>query len=318
MKKYIITNTTNIEDKLDMESYLDQDGTYQKNLCVRAYMFGDIETLKLFHEQGYSLEGCEDEIPMDLDLDDSLQCLLYVYKHGYLLDEIEYILIETGNVLALDYLIKNTEIVLNKEDNELECFTLSAAIEGQLEMIKYLYANDHVILSSDLMFYAINGYGGDCKKCSMKDKCCSNHKMDFVKYLHKIDCPWNERAYYAAIDENRLDIIQYLHENNCPLSEKVIKFSIKKGIPETIKYLLENDCPINKKYLNKCKQMFKTELWFQKYLYIKHNEINKYTLHIRHKIQRIQKAWFVYSLNPKNKIGNLIMHDELHKLSTLL
>lgn len=301
-----------------MERFLENDGTYEKNVCVRAYMFGDIEALKLFHEQGYSLEGCEDEMPMDLDYDDSLQCLLYVYKHGYLLDEIDLIFIETGNVLALDFLIKNTELVLNKEDGVFQSYILSAAIEGHLNMIKYLYENDLVNLSSDLMFYAINGYGGDCKKCSMKDKCCYNHKIDFVKYLHKIDCPWNERAYYAAIDENRLDIVQYLHANKCPLSEKVIKCSIKKGIPEIIQYLLENDCPITKKYLNKCKHMFKTKLWFQKYLYIKHNEINKYTLHIRHKIQRIQKAWFVYSLNPKNKIGNLIMHNELSKLPTLL
>jgi hypothetical protein len=292
-----------------MKSYLDNDEKYPQNVCVRAYISGDIEALKLFHEQGYSLEGCEDEMPMDLDYDGSLQCLLYVYKHGYLQDEIDLIFIETGNVLALDYLIKNTELVLNKEDGVLQSYILSAAIEGHLNMIKYLYENDLVNLSSDLMFYAINGYGGDCKKCSMKDKCCSNHK---------IDCPWDIKAYHAAIDENRLDIVQYLHENKCPLSEKVIKFSIKKGIPEIIQYLLENDCPITKKYLNKCKHMFKTELWFQKYLYIKHNEINKYTLHIRHKIQRIQKAWFVYSLNPKNKIGNLIMHNELSNLPSLL
>ena len=301
-----------------MERFLEKDGTYEKNVCVRAYISGDIEALKLFHEQGYSLEGCEDEMPMDLDYNDSLQCLLYIYNQGYLQDEIDLILIETGNVLALDFLIKNTELVLNKEDGVLQSYILSAAIEGHLDMIKYMYQNDLINLSSHLMFYAINGYGGDCKKCSMKDKCCSNHKMDFVKYLHEIGCPWDEKAYHAAIDEKEFNIVQFLLENKCPLSEKIIKFSIKKGTPEITKYLLENDCPINKKYLNKCKQMFKTELWFQKYLYIKHNEINKYTLHIRHKIQRIQKAWFVYSLNPKNQTGNLIMHDELSKLPTLL
>lgn len=301
-----------------MESYLDNDEKYPKNVCVRAYISGDIEALKLFHEQGYSLEGCEDEMPMDLDLDDSLQCILYIYNHGYLQDEIDLIFIETGNVLALDYLIKHTELVLNKEDNVLQIYILSAAIEGHLEMIKYLYENDLVNLSSDLMFYAINGYGGDCKECSMKDKCCSNHKMDFVKYLHEIGCPWDEKAYHAAIDEKEFNIVQFLVENKCPLSEKVIKFSIKKGTPEITEYLLENDCPINKKYLNKCKQLYCNDLWFQKYLYIKHNEINKYTLHIRHKIQRIQKAWFVYSLDPKNKIGNLIMHNELSKLPSLL
>lgn len=301
-----------------MESYRDTQEEYPKNVCVRAYISGDIEALKLFHEQGYSLEGCEVEMPMDLDIDDSLQCLLYVYKHGYLLDEIDLIFIETGNVLALDFLIKNTELVLNKEDTVLQIYILSAAIEGHLEMIKYVYANDLVNLSSDLMFYAINGYGGDCKKCSMKDKCCSNHKMDFVKYLHEIGCPWDEKAYHAAIDEKEFNIVQFLLENKCPLTKKVIKFSIKKGTPEITKYLLENDCPINKKYLNKCKQLYCNDLWFQKYLYIKHNEINKYTLHIRHKIQRIQKAWFVYSLNPKNKSGHLIMHNELSKLPSLL
>jgi len=303
-----------------MNNYLDKDGNYPNNVCERAYISGDIEALKFFHEEGFTLDGCQDEIPIDLyhNLDDSLQCLLYVYKQGYLLDEIEYILIETGNVQALKFLLEYTELVLNKEDSVLQSYILSSAIEGHLDMVKYLYENELIILSTDLMFYAINGYGGDCTKCSMKDKCCSNHKMDFVKYLHDVNCPWDEKAYQAAIDENDFNIVQFLLENKCPLSKEIIKFSIKNGTHKMTKLLLENDCPINKKYLEKCKQRYHNELWFQKYLYIKHNVIETYTLHIRHKIQRIQKAWFVYSLNPKNKIGNLIMHNELSKLPNLL
>jgi hypothetical protein len=277
------------------------------NACVRAYASGDINRLKLFHEQGYSLEGCEDEIPMNLDRDDSLHCLSYVYEHEYLMNDIEYILIETGHVNALDYLMKNTELILNKEDNELQSYVLSAATEGQSKMIKYLYAKDLINLSSDLMFCAINGYGGHTNE----------DKMDFVKYLHEIDCPWDERAYHAAIDENDWNIIRYLYENNCPLTEKVVKFSIKQRKHEITKFLLENGCPINKKCLNRCMRRYSNHLWFQKYLYIVHNVINNYTLHIRHKIQRIQKAWFVYSLNPTNKKGSFIMHNELSKLPAL-
>jgi len=223
------------------------------------------------------------------------------------MNDIEHILIEIGDVNALDYLMKNTELILNKEDNALQSYVLSAATEGKLKMIEYLYAKDLINLSSDLMFCAING-----------DGCETNEdKMDFVKYLHEIDCPWDERAYHAAIDENDWNIIRYLYENNCPLTEKVVKFSIKQRKHEITKFLLENGCPINKKCLNRCTRWYSNDIWFQKYLYIEHNVINNYTLHIRHKIQRIQKAWFVYSLNPTTKKGAFIMHNELSKLPAL-
>jgi hypothetical protein len=39
------------------------------------------------------------------------------------------------------------------------------------------------------------------------------------------------------------------------------------------------------------------------YMYIKKGIINKYTLHIYHKVLRIQRAWHRYAYNPETKIG---------------
>jgi hypothetical protein len=39
------------------------------------------------------------------------------------------------------------------------------------------------------------------------------------------------------------------------------------------------------------------------YMYVKKGIINKYTLHIYHKVLRIQRAWYRYAYNPETKIG---------------
>jgi hypothetical protein len=64
-----------------------------------------------------------------------------------------------------------------------------------------------------------------------------------------------------------------------------------------------NDCPISDETYQECKEIFEDQEWFHLYMYVKKKEINKYTLHIHHKVLRIQKVWQVYSHNPSTDIG---------------
>jgi hypothetical protein len=42
-------------------------------------------------------------------------------------------------------------------------------------------------------------------------------------------------------------------------------------------------------------------------MYVKKGIINKYTLHIHHRVLRIQRDWHRYAYNPESKIGKLRM-----------
>jgi hypothetical protein len=46
-----------------------------------------------------------------------------------------------------------------------------------------------------------------------------------------------------------------------------------------------------------------THTWFQVYMYVKKGILNENTLHIYHKVLRIQRAWQMYANNPESKIG---------------
>ena len=70
-----------------------------------------------------------------------------------------------------------------------------------------------------------------------------------------------------------------------------------------------------------CVNEYKTETWFQVYMYVKKGIIDENTLHIHHKVLRIQRAWHRYAYNPESKIGKERMlksmienNDELERI----
>jgi hypothetical protein len=61
----------------------------------------------------------------------------------------------------------------------------------------------------------------------------------------------------------------------------------------------------------KCINIHRNEIWFQVYMYVKKGIIDKYTLHIHHKVLRIQRAWHRYAYNPESKKGKLRMFKSM-------
>jgi len=138
--------------------------------------------------------------------------------------------------------------------------------------------------------------------------------FDDVKYLHENGCPWTKRTSTKAVKYGQLNILKYVHEKGCPWNEYACRhYAVKYGHLKCLKYLLDYDCPIDVETYNNCAIRYKTETWFQVYMYVKKGIINKYTLHIHHKVFRIQRAWHRYAYNPSSKIGHERMLKSLNE-----
>ena len=75
---------------------------------------------------------------------------------------------------------------------------IQAAIQGNLEMVKYCVEND----------------------CPMDEYACANAAfdghLDVLKYLHEHDCPWDSNTCLYAYDYNQIDCLNYAIEHQCP------------------------------------------------------------------------------------------------------
>ena len=175
--------------------------------------------------------------------------------------------------------------------NKIVC--ILAAYKGHLKILKYLH---------------VNGCPWDKWVCVNAAK--GGH-LKILKYLHDNDCPWDVRACREAAYGGHLECLKYLHENGCPWDALTCKHAVEKGHLECVKYLLEHDCPMDVGIYEKCVNEYKTETWFQVYMYVKKGIIDENTLHIHHKVLRIQRAWHRYAYNPESKIGKQRMFHSM-------
>jgi len=133
---------------------------------------------------------------------------------------------------------------------------IKAALQGNLEMVKYCVAN----------------------KCPMDDYACAHAAkyghLECLKYLHEeVKAPWNsytaaaaaqkghlhileylvERKYdqfddyvcRRAAEKGHLDCLKFLHETaKAPWNERAVWAARHHNHSECLRYLLDNDCPL--------------------------------------------------------------------------
>ena len=132
----------------------------------------------------------------------------------------------------------------------------TAAVQGNLEMVKYCVANECPISEYTCACAADGGY------------------LEILKYLHEeVKAPWgSDTAYWAAYFghlhileylverkydqydgeacENaamhgHFDCLKYLHETaKAPWNSQTVYFAHECNQPECLQYLLDNDCPL--------------------------------------------------------------------------
>ena len=137
-----------------------------------------------------------------------------------------------------------------------EATIITAAIQGNLEMVKYCVAN----------------------KCPIDGWACAGAaslgRLECLKYLREeVKAPWNsDTAYFAACyghlhileylverkydeydgdacsfaaEEGHLDCLRYLHETaKAPWDEEAVREAHKNKHPDCVQYPLDNDCPL--------------------------------------------------------------------------
>ena len=132
--------------------------------------------------------------------------------------------VDQGNLEMVKYCVANECPI-----DEYAC--ACAALEGQLECLKYLHEevkapwdsltarwaalNGHLHILEYLVERKFDKYSGfECQFAAEKGH------LDCLKYLHETaKAPWDEDAVIYAHNNNQTECVQYLLDNNCPLPD---------------------------------------------------------------------------------------------------
>ena len=122
---------------------------------------------------------------------------------------------------------------LEKCNEEKERFCSRVALNGNLDLLKYLHEN---------------GCPWDQSTCT----CASlvGH-LECLQYAHENECPWDEDTCKYAAEKGHLECLKYLHENGCPWDEDTCSEAAKNGHIECLKYAHENGCPGSANYAHR-------------------------------------------------------------------
>jgi hypothetical protein len=253
-----------------------------------AIITNNLKKFKILHKKGYALD---EEVFQFACTNGDINLWEYLFEMNCPWDStITVEVVKCGNLDCLQFLHAK-----KYEFHEWTCDF--AAYTGQLECLKFLHTHNYYW--SEIT----------CIEAAKR-----NH-LDCLQYLYENECPWNEKVCETAAECGHLHILEYLHERGCPWDESAINAAINEEDFDCLKYLLDNGCPITNESFQTCCELFKMETWFQLYMYKEKNIIDQYTLHIHHKILRIQKAWQKYVQNPKTKFGFTLMMKSINDMT---
>ena len=167
-----------------------------------------------------------------------LECLKYVHKNGYQLDEWTcYFAAFNGHLECLKYAHKNNCYNIDSILNSDNCICYLAAFNGHLECLKYMiriinknYRNDDQYTCN---FATINGH------------------LDCLKYAYENGYPFGEGTHMRfenkftntcdiAVEYEYLDCLKYALDNGCVLDEEILIKLASHNNFKVIKFLNEN------------------------------------------------------------------------------
>ena len=105
------------------------------------------------------------------------------------------------------------------EGRELIHCMSQAAHQGDLEIIKWLYANGaplHVLIFRSA---------------------ARNGKLEVMKWLKENQCEWDEEVFRAAAKHGNLENMKWLKKQQCPWYGNTFSAAAKRGDLETMKWL---------------------------------------------------------------------------------
>jgi len=69
--------------------------------------------------------------------------------------------------------------------------------------------------------------------------------LEIMKWLKKMNCPWNAWVFYYATEHDSLDNMKWLKENGCPWNGETFVAAVRNGNLDNLKWLKENGCPVD-------------------------------------------------------------------------
>ena len=141
---------------------------------------------------------------------------------------------------------------LEKCNEEKERFCSRMALNGNLDLLKYLHENGCPWDQSTCTCASLVGHL-ECLQYAHENECpwdedtckyaAEKGHLECLKYLHENGCPWDEDTCSNAAKFGHLECLKYAHENGCPWDEKTCSNAAYNDHPESFKYAVENGCP---------------------------------------------------------------------------
>jgi len=237
--------------------------TYRRHHYIHAIKHGSFEILKYIYTK--DIEGWTTFAPfvMNVAIDaNNIEIVKWLYQNGCNFDERSCIHVaRTCNLELLKFLHENKCSWCG------EAF-FEAIKEDHFETLKYLI--DKCEMNSHILEHAAEHCRLDTLKWLYYESPFANlwkpnlnqcayaayaGKIETVKWLREIGCPWDTRSCAYAAENGQLDTLKYLHENECPWNYASCENADDNNHFDVLKYLHENGCPCNKNSCAYCNNL---------------------------------------------------------------
>ena len=218
-----------------------------EEICCHACEFGNLEVLKLSHQQGFKHQPLEYVIA---SRNGNHECLQFLFdnKVPYPIifnydddDEEEFLCYQTdpyevaaekGYIECLKCLHKNKA---PKRDDNDEVISL-AIRNGNIECLKFLIENGWE-KSDTLINSTISEFELD-----------EDIRLKIIKYLHSVGCKFDDSC-SVAVEYGVFDCLKFAHTNGCELTTETACIASDVGNLECLKYAHENGIQLNDEML---------------------------------------------------------------------
>jgi hypothetical protein len=199
--------------------YAFENKAYCGNMLYWSIFFGNIDTLMFAiknqnqsHFNKLSYPGLAAEMG-------NLEILKILHENGYELSEfVARKAASNGNLACLKYLVENkcevNESVMDR-----------AVIHGHLECMKYLHQIE-CKFSEDVCIHAVRGGGIKCLEYAidiggnLNERVCENaaemNNLEMLILLREKGCPWDGSTLRMALMQNHFSCFKYACDNGCP------------------------------------------------------------------------------------------------------
>ena len=110
-------------------------------------------------------------------------------------------------------------------DDIFNSLCMCAAEEGQLEILKWLRANDFPWNESTCLWAAKCGH------------------LEVLQWARTNGCQWNELTCHSAALGGHLEVLQWARANDCPWDAKTCSRATRGGHLEVLQWACANGCP---------------------------------------------------------------------------